>query len=73
VLRFVSLSTELQVVPEEMLLFFRTTSATCASVPVSQAGQSDVLWAEDHEKGKRIWCGGREVKIKIQFGRCCKL
>lgn len=54
-------------------LCFRTTSATCASVQVSQERQSDVLWAEDHEKGECIWHGGREVKIKIQFRRCCKL
>lgn len=54
------------------LLCFRTTSAACASVQISQARQSDVLRAEDHEKGKRVRHGGKEVKIKIQSGRWCK-
>lgn len=60
VLRFLSVSAELPVVSDRMLLFFRTTPATCASVPISQARQSDVLRAEDHEEGEGIWCGGRE-------------
>lgn len=60
-------------VSDGKLVCFRTTSTTCASIQISQTRQSDVLWAEDHEKGKNVWHGWRGVKIKkIQFRRSGK-